>query len=146
MAEKLDYPATATITIHAPASALWEALTNPEIIRQYFHGTTVVTDWQVGGPITWQGEWNGQTYQDKGTILDVQPNQRLAMTHWSPLSGTEDIPDNYHTVIYELTEHDDGTELRLTQTNNPTQEAADAMAQNGWMPILERLKAVVEQQ
>ena len=29
------------------------------------------------------------------------------MTHFSPLSGEPDAPENYHTLVYEL-EEDDG--------------------------------------
>src|SRR5205807_9908914 len=55
-------------------------------------------------PITWKGEWQGKTYEDKGTVLAVEPNKLLRITHWSPMGGSEDKPENYHTVTYELAE------------------------------------------
>lgn len=131
------------ITIEAPADAVWRALTDPALIKEYFHGTQVETDWTVGNPITWNGEWKGTTYQDKGTVLEVAPNSSLKYTHWSPMGGTEDKPENYHTVTYELAEKDTTTVLTLTQDNNASQEEADAMAQN-WSGVLEGLKAVAE--
>ena len=38
--------AKATTTIHAPVSKVWQALVNPEIIKQYLFNTDVISDWQ----------------------------------------------------------------------------------------------------
>ena len=62
------------------------------------------SDWNVGSPITWAGEWEGRAYEDKGTILEIEPNHVLAYSHYSPLSGLEDAPENYHSVRIELAE------------------------------------------
>ncbi|MDP9326687.1 MAG: SRPBCC domain-containing protein [Actinomycetota bacterium] len=141
---KGSFVAEKRITIDASAEAVWQALTDPELVRQYLHGTNMETDWNVGGPITWKGEWKGQSYEDKGTVLEVEPNKRLKNTHWSPMGGSEDKPENYHTVTYELDEQDGKTTLTLKQDNNASQEEADNMAENNWGPVLEGLKAVVE--
>jgi uncharacterized protein YndB with AHSA1/START domain len=132
------------ITIEAPVEAVWQALTDPALVKQYLHGTNMETDWKVGSPITWKGEWKGKSYEDKGTVLEFEPNKRLKNTHWSPMGGSEDQPENYHTVTYELTEQDGRTTLTLKQDNNPSQEEADKMAENNWGPVLDGLKAVVE--
>jgi hypothetical protein len=102
------------------------------------------TSWKVGSPITWTGEWKGKPYEDKGTVLAVEPKTRLTTTHWSPMDGSEDKPENYHTVIYELAERGGKTILTLKQDNNASQEEADTMAENNWGPVLEGLKAVAE--
>ena len=57
---------TTSIDVNAPAAKVWEALTNPEIVKKYFFGTNVKTDWKVGSPIIWEGEWEGKSYRDKG--------------------------------------------------------------------------------
>ncbi|HTD40922.1 MAG TPA: SRPBCC family protein, partial [Mucilaginibacter sp.] len=64
-----------SIEVNAPAGKVWEALTNPEIVKQYFFGTNVKTDWKKGSPIIWEGEWEGKTYRDKGEILDIDPGK-----------------------------------------------------------------------
>ena len=51
------FTSKSAIAINAPASKVWDALTKPELIKQYLFGTEVKTDWQVGGPITYKGEW-----------------------------------------------------------------------------------------
>ena len=49
----------ADITIHASISKVRDALTNPEILKQYFFGTDTITDWKPGSPIKFKGEWQG---------------------------------------------------------------------------------------
>jgi uncharacterized protein YndB with AHSA1/START domain len=143
---KDSYVAEKSITINAPAEAVWQALTDPEMVRQYMHGTNMETDWQVGSSITWKGEWQGRTYEDKGSVLEVKPIQLLKVTHWSPMTGTEDTPDNYHTVTYELSGQEGTTLLTVKQDNNASQDEADKMAANSWGPVLQGLKASVERQ
>jgi len=72
--------ATAEIEIAAPASKVWAALTDPEIIARYFFGSRVETDWQPGHPIIWRGEYEGRAYEDKGRVLEVDPNRRLKVS------------------------------------------------------------------
>ena len=141
---KGSFVAEKRITINASADAVWQALTDPEKVKVYLHGTNMETDWKVDGPITWKGEWKGERYEDKGEVLAVEPGRLLKHTHWSPMGGTEDKPEHYHTVTYELDERAGKTILTIKQDNNPSQDDADAMAENNWGPVLEGLKAVVE--
>jgi len=142
MTEK--FVAEKRITINASVDAVWRALTDPAQVRQYMHGTNMETNWKVGSPITWKGEWKGKAYEDKGTVLAVDPKKLLKNTHWSPMGGSEDKPENYHTVTYELVERRGNTILTLKQDNNASREEADAMAEKNWGPVLEGLKAVAE--
>src|SRR5687767_4753808 len=94
--------ATATVDIAATSERVWAALTDPVQIKQFMMGSQVETDWRVGSPITWKGEFEGKTYEDRGEIVAFEPGRKLAMTHFSPLSGDEDTPENYHNVVFEL--------------------------------------------
>lgn len=138
-----NYVAKATIEVDAPRSKVWDALTNPDLIRQYLFGTEVTTDWQVGSPITYAGTWEGKFYEDKGKVLQVVPEKLLVSTFWSSLSGAPDIPENYQTVRYELSSEGNKTRLVLTQDNNATQEAASRSEQN-WKMVLEAMKKLLE--
>ena len=135
--------AQASTTIHAPASKVWEALTKPELIKQYFFGSDVVTDWKVGSPIYYRGEWQGRSYEDKGTVLAVEQNKRLVSTHWSPLSGVPDTPENYHTVTYLLAEHNGSTDVTITQDHNASEDEKSHSEQN-WQMVLDGLKKLLE--
>ncbi|TMD72959.1 MAG: hypothetical protein E6I81_06210 [Chloroflexi bacterium] len=138
------FEAVSTVTIAAPIDEVWDALTNPEKVKQYMHGTNLSTDWKKGSPIRWRGEWKGKSYEDKGEVLEVKPQRLLRYTHWSPMGGSEDKPENYHTVTCELAGDDGKTTLTLIQDNNPTQEEADKMARDNWGPVLNGLKDTAE--
>jgi uncharacterized protein YndB with AHSA1/START domain len=141
---KGKFVAEKRVTINASVDAVWQALTDPALVKQYMHGTNMETNWKVGSPIFWRGEWKGKPYEDKGTVLAVEPKKLLKNTHWSPLGGSEDNPENYHTVTYELADRGGKTILTLKQDNNASQEEADTMAEKNWGPVLEGLKAVAE--
>lgn len=135
--------ATAEVDISAPATRVWSALVEPAQIKKYMFGSTVETDWRPGSAITWSGEYNGQRYQDKGEIIAIDPPRRLELTHFSPMSGAEDAPENYHRLIYTLTSVEDGTNVRLTQDNNQDKDAATHATQN-WQTMLKELKRHIE--
>jgi uncharacterized protein YndB with AHSA1/START domain len=77
-------------------------------------------------------------------VLEIEPEKLLKYTHWSPMGGSADKPENYHTVTCELAESGGKTTLTLTQDNNATQEEADKMAADNWGPMLEGLKEAAE--
>jgi uncharacterized protein YndB with AHSA1/START domain len=140
------FQAEVGLEVDAPPERVWEVLVEPELVARYMHGTTLETGWQVGGPIVWRGDWQGRPYEDKGEVLALEPPRRLMVTHWSPLTDEPDTPANYHHVTYEIEPLDDGrSRLTLTHGNSPSQEAADAMIENGWRPMLQSLKEVAEE-
>jgi uncharacterized protein YndB with AHSA1/START domain len=135
--------ATAEASIDAPVSDVWGALIDPVLIKQYMFDTDVVTDWAEGGEIRWKGVWKGTPYEDKGTVLRVDEPHILAFTHFSPLTGEPDLPENYHTVTIELDEAGPSTEVTLTQDNNADEQARDHSEQN-WALMLDSLRALLE--
>ncbi len=135
--------AKASITINAPSAKVWDALVQPEAIKQYMFGTTVVTDWREGSPIIWKGEWQGKPYEDKGVILRFKLGRTLQYSHFSPLSGVPDTPDNYHIVTVEVSAKQNQTRVSLTQNNNASEEERQHSEKN-WGMMLNALKDFVE--
>ncbi|MDQ2782889.1 MAG: SRPBCC domain-containing protein [Actinomycetota bacterium] len=135
--------ARGTTTIDASKAAVWKGLTDPDQIKDYMMGSVVETDWQPGSPITWSGEWKGKPYQDKGEIVAVDEPDRLELTHYSPLTGQDDVPESYHTLVYTLEDRDGGTQVSVTQDNNADQDEADRNSQ-AWTQMLDGLKQTVE--
>ncbi len=133
----------ASVMINAPVAKVWDALTNPEIIKQYMFGTNVVSDWKVGSSIVWKGEWQGKSYEDKGKILKIEQERTLQYSHFSPLSGKPDVPKNYHTVTIELSNDGEETTVSLSQDGNATEEDRKHSEKN-WKMMLESLKKLLE--
>ena len=131
------------MNVDADPQTVWRALTDPDQVSRWMVGTEVSSDWRVGSPITWRGEMDGRSYEDKGEILAADEPTRLSMTHYSPLMGQADEPENYHTVTYELAREGDGTVVRLSQDGNESAEQAEQFSAN-WQSMLDALKSTVE--
>jgi uncharacterized protein YndB with AHSA1/START domain len=135
--------ANVSTTINAPSAKLWQALVTPAAIKEYMFGTTVTSDWVVGSPIVWKGEWQGRAYEDKGIILQVVPERVLEYSHFSPLARVPDVPENYHIVTVELSPDGERTRVTLSQDNNPTEQAREHSEKN-WGMMLAALKQFLE--
>lgn len=140
---KNTFTAEISIFIQAPVSNVWKALVDPQQIKHYLFGTQVESDWKEGSAITYRGEWEGKTYEDKGTILSLVPEKIFSSTYWSSMSGKEDKPENYATVTYKLSEENNGTRLTLTQDNIETEESKKH-SEGNWKAVLGKLKELVE--
>ena len=137
------FAVNASAVIDAAISLVWNALTKHEFIKHYMFGTNVVTDRQVGSPVVWKGEWQGKSYEDKGTILRFEEERAFSYSHFIPLSGKPDNPEHYHTVTIELERKGHQTGIALTQDNNASAEARDH-SQKQWEGMLDRLKTLLE--
>ncbi|WP_109509556.1 SRPBCC domain-containing protein [Nocardioides speluncae] len=137
------HTATAEVDVSAAPAQVWQALTDPSQIKRYMYGAEVDATWEPGSPITWKGEYDGRGYQDKGEVIEAEPGRRLVVTHFSPLSGQEDKPENCHRLTYDLEPAGDRTHLRLEQDNAGSAEEAEHSRQN-WQTMLDNLKNLVE--
>ncbi|MEI8407143.1 MULTISPECIES: SRPBCC domain-containing protein [unclassified Kribbella] len=138
-----DYLATAETDIKASPERVWDVLTDPDEIKKFMFGADVKTDWKQGSPITWSGEYEGKEYEDKGEILEIDPGRMLRVTHYSPLSGQPDVPENYHTLTYSLDGNGTSTHLKLTQDNNNSEEEAEH-SKGMWEMLVTKVKEAAE--
>jgi len=142
-----DLIVSESIDINAEPSKVWNALTNPEIIKKYLFGTETITDWKVGSEIIFQGEYGENKeykYRDKGVILENVLNQLLSYSYWSGFSGLEDKPENYSVVIYKLESGDNKkTKFTWTQKGYATEEGYQHSL-NGMKEFLKQIKEIIE--
>jgi uncharacterized protein YndB with AHSA1/START domain len=134
-----------TIIFDEPIAKVWKGLTDPAIVKQYFFGTNLISDFKKGSRITFSGEWEGKAYADGGVILEIEPPKLLKYTYWSSMSGTEDKPENYHNVTYELHEKDGVTELVIIQEGVKNQQALEHSEQN-WQTVFDGLKDLLKKE
>lgn len=137
------FVAKKSVSINAPPSRVWDALTNPSMIEKYLFGTRVTSEWKVGSKITYSGTWQGKSYEDKGQILRIERERILESTFFSSMSGLEDKAENYATVTYELKAQNGGTLVTVTQDNNDD-EAGKEHSEKNWEMVLNTMKKVLE--
>jgi uncharacterized protein YndB with AHSA1/START domain len=135
--------AKASTNISAPAARVWDALTNPDIIKQYFFGTQAISDWKEGSRLEFKGEWEGKKYVDKGIILKSEPEKLFQYTYFSSFSNLPDLPENYANITYELHEDEGETTLTVKQENVANEDARKHSEQN-WVHVLKGLKDLLE--
>jgi uncharacterized protein YndB with AHSA1/START domain len=129
--------------INAPIERVWQAITTPAEIKQWFFGVDTESDWKVGSQLVHTGQYQGKPYVDKGEILEIESPKRLVHTHWSDISGKPDMPEHYQTVAWDLAERDGGTQLTITEQNLPSSDAART-SEAAWAGALKSLKEMLE--
>ena len=136
---------TKTVTIAAPASRVWQALTDPEIMKKWMFDSeiNILTDWQVGAPIVIRGNFNGKDFENNGTVLRFEPEELLQYSHLSSTSRLPDLPENHSVLDFRLTPGESQTSLTLTLSNFPTESIYKHLAFY-WNVTLEVLKRLIE--
>jgi uncharacterized protein YndB with AHSA1/START domain len=140
-----------TITIQAPIAEVWDALVNPAKTKIYMFGCETVSDWLVGSPLLWRGQYEGKDMVFViGKILEIAAPALLKYTVIDPNASYPDIPENHLNVTYELSEVNGITTLSVTQDG--FEGAAEGEKRykdvynngDGWNPILTAIKNLVE--
>jgi uncharacterized protein YndB with AHSA1/START domain len=134
--------AKVTAIFNAPIEKIWDALTNPELVKQYFFGTKLVADWKVGGTIYFRGVWEDKPYEDKGLVQTYEANKTLSYLYRSSWDTLPDVLDNYLLVTYTVEKTNEGTQLTITQQSATEEKAKDS--ENNWNGIMEGMRKVVE--
>lgn len=131
------------ITIKAPATRVFEALTSPEQRKAWwgtegrFQTAHVESGLRVGGKWSMSGTGFGRPFTVKGEYRAIESPHVLAFTwlpDWQP-NPTETL------VRFDLTEKDGLTTVRLTHSGL-TPEGLEAHA--GWPRLLAQLRNYVE--
>jgi len=130
--------------IAASAHKVWQAMQQGAM----FPGTSIETDWKIGHPITFSGEWQGRSFTDRGEIQTLSAERELSFTHWSDRDGRGERPASWHVVRYRLEPAGDGTRVTLSQFNEGAETDVDektrAEFEKNWTMMLAGLKQAAE--
>jgi uncharacterized protein YndB with AHSA1/START domain len=128
------------IYIKTTPERLWEAITEPELRKEYSFGVAVVSDWT-----------NGSSYRSvhpaldgplaEGENLEVDPPNRLVQS-FTALWSDEVKAEGTSRVTWEIEQVEDS--CRLTVTHDQLREGANAELYGGWPMILSGLKTLLE--
>jgi uncharacterized protein YndB with AHSA1/START domain len=134
----------ATVKILAPAKKVWLALTNPDLVKQWQYGSDLLTTWEVGTSIVFRNEWNGQVFEQKGTVLEFSPESRVKYSLFFPRPDLQDIPEHHFFMTYELTESDGITSLLVRQEDPRPSPPDESSGGDDGPDVLSHLKELVE--
>jgi len=127
------------IHIEASPEVVFEVITSPEHIREWWNGCETDLAPAVGteAEIAW-GKGTPEPHIDQVAVVSAEP-PRLFAFRWMYEASPEPGPANSLLVTFELTPSDGGTLLRMTETGFrekgweiAVMEAAYADHVNGW--------------
>jgi uncharacterized protein YndB with AHSA1/START domain len=133
-----------TVRILAPAKKVWLALTRPGLVKQWQYGSDLLTTWEVGTAIVFRNEWNGQVFEQKGTVLEFSPESRVKYSLFFPRPDLQDLPENHFLMTYELSESEGATSVVVRQEDPRPAPPNEAAGGDDGPDVLSALKELVE--
>ena len=129
--------------INAPRDQVYAAWTDPAQLRQWFGPEKVQTrnliaDARVGGKFRWDlTNSEGEKMTCLGEYRELQPGKKIVFTwQWD---DDEDWENHTSVVTVELSDRDNGTELRLIHEQLPNEASRDGHTE-GWNSALDKLE------
>ena len=132
-----------SIKLNAPINKIWDALTKPELIKQWQYGSDLITDWKVDSKIRFRTEWEGQIFEQWGKILEIIPQKLIRYSLFAPRPDLEDKPENYFVMNYILSEEKNCIKLDIIQEDDRPGAVQEA-PQGEENPVLSTLKTLIE--
>ena len=143
----------------APASALWQAWTNPEYTKRWWGPKTFTCpaaeiDFRIGGKYhLCMRSSEGKDYWSTGTYKEIVPNKRIVCTDSfadpqgnvvpaSYYGMSDDFPIEMHVTV-TFTEKDGRTQMTLRHTGMPEGEQSD-LATQGWNEQFDKLDELLK--
>jgi len=131
------------IQIDANPMQVFDAISDPNKIVQYYPVDAVRSDNRSGGQIIFEGKVDGHAFTDYGVIDVFDPPREFRYSYWSDNHGTERLPENHMTIRYLLSGTEQGTRLILEHKNLLTEDRRNMMI-GIWDFLLAQLKSYVE--
>jgi len=129
------------VYIRATPERVWQAITNGDLTRQWFHGTRLTGELKPGAAIQYVSEDGAAAVE--GTVVELDPPRRFVHT-WKANWGPEFADDQPSRVTWELTPMGPTTLLRMTHDGFIGETATYQSISQGWAPILNSLKSLIE--
>ena len=135
----MDVPmvATVSLTIDAPRASVWAALVDGAAITRYMFVTEVESEWRVGAPIRWKGEFGDRLLDIAGLIRRIENGRTLGYSYVDPITGGE------RRVSIELSDEVPETRITVVQEGH-ARDVERAHAEGGWRLTLNNLKWLLE--
>jgi uncharacterized protein YndB with AHSA1/START domain len=126
--------------INTTPEKLWNALTDPEMTRQYWFNHRNASDWQEGST------WEHQMYDDAsvvhacGTVLESKPPHRLVLSWSAP--GNKGVAAKTSRVTFEIEPTPESVKLSVIHAELDAE--MHGMVSHGWPMVVSNLKTLLE--
>lgn len=127
--------------IRTTPAALWEALTEPRIVRRYWFGASLDCGWQKGSP--WKMARPDGTLTDTGEILEIDP-PRLVVISWQVEWQPDLRAEGPSCCTIELEPVESAVKLTVTHETGRADSKVIAAVSAAWPYSLSNLKSLLE--
>jgi uncharacterized protein YndB with AHSA1/START domain len=129
------------VYIRTTPEKLWQAITDPEMTKQYFYGTAIDSSLRPGTPLN-RLHPDGSAMLE-GEVIEVVPLRKLVHTfiHREPNPADQDPPSK---VTCEIEPLDEVCKLTLTHEHYRGESVTYKGTLTGWNPVLSGLKTLLE--
>jgi len=127
--------------IRTSANELWNALTNPEVMKRYWFGFHQESDWKAGS--AWKLMHPDGRVADAGEVVEIDPPKRLVLK-WRNEFKPELKAEGYSQCVFEI--EPTGEAVKLTVSHSIERDKAKFIeaVSGGWPRILSNLKSLLE--
>lgn len=137
-----------SILINASASKVWACLTDPNLMKEWMvepdMHIEISTNWIVGTSISIKG-YHHVHFENKGTIMQFEPQKIIQYSHRSSISHLPDSMENYTIITFLVSPDEEKTLLKVRIENFPTASIFKHL-NFYWRGTMKVLKDFAEQQ
>lgn len=126
--------------IRTTPAKLWHALTTPELMKRYWFGVTIESDWKAGS--AWK-MCNDGSVMDSGEILESVPQKRLVMK-WLNEWKSELKAEGYSKCILTLEPLGTAVKLSISHSIERADSKFIVAVSEGWPMVVSNLKSLLE--
>lgn len=127
--------------IKATPEKLWQSLTTPDLVKEYWFGMNIKCDWKVGSP--WTLSFQDERVADTGEIIEFDPSKRMVIkwrNEWKP----EMKEEGFSRCTINLEQTDGAIKLTVTHEIDILNSKFIEAVSDGWPIIISNLKSLLE--
>ncbi|HEX7641459.1 MAG TPA: SRPBCC family protein [Burkholderiaceae bacterium] len=127
--------------IRTTPEKLWQAITTPEFMDQYWLGAQFRAEWKVGG--AWSITYPDGRITDTGEVIEFDPPRRIALT-WRNEFRPELNAEGFGRCVFDVEQAGSAARLRVTHSIEVPESKLIEAVSGGWPLILSNLKSLIE--
>jgi len=129
------------IYIRATPERIWQALTNSDLVKRYYFGSVIESDFRAGSPLVYKQPDTGRV-DITGEVIEADPPRKLV--HTFSVGWDEDVHDPPTRVTWEITPAGEASRVAVTHDGFTEENETFAQTKGGWPMILSGLKTLLE--